>query len=472
MQLTRAWFPSRRSLILATSCLFATLHAAIPADDPAFELASFKIAPGFEVNLFASETNGVVKPIQCRWDARGRLWVIGSSVYPQLQPGEIPDDKVVILEDTDGDGRADKTTIFARGLMIPTGLEVDGDARGCYLGEGTQLLHVRDTDGDGQADEKTVVLRGFGTGDNHQNINSFRWSPGGELFFCQGLHAHGRVETPHGIVGLDQAGFWRLRPRPLQLDAFYGGSAEPQNPWGFAFTEWGQMLMNAGNNGGLYFPLSEMIPGYALGSRDSIWVNARGRKTSGPDIVGNSHWPAEWQGALILGGYINNAVWSLKIEEDGAGFRATDLPALITSTHPSFRPVDVKFGPDGALYIADWYNPIIGHYQASFRHPDRDKTHGRIWRVTAQGRPLVARPQLVGVPLADVLDQLRSAERWNRYHAKRVLADAETAAVTNALRGGSQASTRKANGMSITCLRRSGFTKRTKWSRPVCSSVF
>ncbi len=222
------------------------------SNEPSDELASFNIAPGFEVNLFASESNGVVNPIQCRWDARGRLWVIGSTVYPQLQPGEVPDDKVIILEDTDGDGRADKTTIFARGLMIPTGIELDGDARGCYLGEGTQLLHLRDTNGDDVADEKTVVLRGFGTGDNHQNINSFRWSPGGELFFCQGLHAHGRVETPYGIVALDQAGFWRLRPRQLRLDAFYGGPADPQNPWGVIFTGWGQPLINAGNNGGIF----------------------------------------------------------------------------------------------------------------------------------------------------------------------------------------------------------------------------
>ena len=423
------------SLVLLLSFELCSLSFAVHASDaPADELASFKIASGFDINLFASESNGVVKPIQCRWDARGRLWVIGSTVYPQLQPGEVPDDKVIVLEDTNHDGRADKTTVFARGLMIPTGIELDGDARGCYLGEGTQLLHLRDTNGDDVADEKTVVLRGFGTGDNHQNINSFRWSPGGELYFCQGLHARARVETPFGIVGLDEAGFWRLRPRQLRLDAFYGGPAEPQNPWGVTFTDWGQPLINAGNNGGVSYPVPEMIRGHSIGGRDNLWVNARGRKTSGPDIVANSHWPAQWQGALVLGGYINNAVWALKIEDDGAGFRLTDLPPLITSRHTSFRPVDVKFGPDGALYIADWYNPIIGHYQASFRHPDRDKAHGRIWRVTAKDRPLVKPPKLVGVSLARVLDQLKSAERWNVEQARRVLATADTKAATKALK--------------------------------------
>src|SRR5262249_38359733 len=131
-----------------------------------------------------------------------------------------------------------------------------------------------------------------------------------------------------------------------------------------------------------------MIRGWQNGRRDSIWAG-KGRKTSGPEMIETAQFPPEWQGAMVVGGYINNAVWTLKIEDDGAGYRIVDhpsLPPLITSTSGVFRPVDVKFGPDGALYICDWYNPIIGHYQASFRHPDRDKLHGRIWRVSWNGR--------------------------------------------------------------------------------------
>ena len=123
-----------------------------------------------------------------------------------------------------------------------------------------------------------------------------------------------------------------------------------------------------------------------------IWPTGRGRKMSGGEIVGTSHFPDHWQGRLIVGGYINNAVWTMTIHDDGAGFLLKDAEPLITSTHGSFRPVDVKFGPDGALYLCDWYNPIIGHYQASFRHPDRDRTRGRIWRVTAKGRALAEKP--------------------------------------------------------------------------------
>lgn len=401
-------------------------------DSPAAELASFQIAEGFEVNLFASENDGVVKPIQIRFDPRGRLWVIGSTVYPQIEPGQVPNDKVLVLEDTDGDGRCDKTAVFADGLMIPTGLEL-GDG-GVYVGHGTELLFLKDTDGDGKADERRVVLRGFGTGDNHQNINSFRWGPGGELWFSQGLHTRSHVETPWGIAHLEQAGLWRFWPRRLKLEGFYGSEHEPQNPWGYVFTDWGEPIVLAGNNSSPIYP----VPGLVSSHRDEaptlIWKNGNGRKVSGGEIVGTAHFPNAWQGALIVGGYINNAVWTLQIRDDGAGFMLEDSLPLIKSTSRSFRPVDVKFGPDGALYLCDWYNPIIGHYQASFRHPDRDKTHGRIWRVTAQGRLLTKPPKLEGASIEELLERLKSSDRWTRYFAKRVLAGLPKPQVTAALK--------------------------------------
>ncbi len=426
------FLPGCASLTLLS--LLGALHAQTPdRDAPETELASFRLPPGFEINLFASEREGVVKPIQMRWDARGRLLVIGSTIYPQIKPGEEPNDKVWMLEDTKGGGYADKVTVFADKLMIPTGLEIaptaftaegakDAEGRGgkakenpsadlsnisassavkssaVYVGEGPKLLLLTDTDGDGVADRREVVLRGFGTGDNHQSINSFRWSPGGELMFCQGLHAHSRVETPYGIVALDQAGLWRLRPREHRLDAFFGGAADPQNPWGWTFTKWGVPLISAGNSGNMYDPAPELIRGWQGGRRETVWATGRGRKTSNPEIIESAHFPEEWQGALVTGGYINNAVWTLAISPDGAGVKVEDhptLPPLVQSTHGSFRPVDVKLGPDGALYICDWYNPIIGHYQASFRHPDRDKAHGRIWRVTYKGRPLLTPPAVL-----------------------------------------------------------------------------
>jgi putative heme-binding domain-containing protein len=384
----------------------------------ASEISHFNLADGFEISLFASETNGVVKPIQMRFDPRGRLWVIGSTVYPQIEPGQTPDDKVLILEDTDRDGRCDKTTVFASGLMIPTGIEVVKD--GAYIGHGTELLFLKDTDGDGKADERKVIFRGFGTGDNHQNINSFLWGPGGELWMSQGLHIHSNVETPWGLIRMEKAGIWRLWPKRLKLEAFYGAEHEPQNPWGFVFTDWGEPIVLAGNNSSPIYAVPGLVSNRKHEPPPLIWKNGNGRKVSGGDIVGTTHFPDDWQGKLILGGYINNAVWSLNIIEDGAGFALEDFKPLITTTNRTFRPVDAKFGPEGALYICDWYNPIIGHYQASFRHPDRDKTHGRIWRVTAKGRAFTNRPDLSSDNLLKYLD---SPDRWTRQFAKRALAE-------------------------------------------------
>src|SRR5438093_10983971 len=134
------------SLLGAWSLVLGASALAADADDLVAELASFQVADGFAVNLFASEKDGVIKPIQMRFDARGRLWVIGSTVYPQIEPGQVPNDKVLILEDADGDGHCEKTTVFANGLMIPTGIEL-GDG-GIYVSQGTELLFLRDSNGD------------------------------------------------------------------------------------------------------------------------------------------------------------------------------------------------------------------------------------------------------------------------------------------------------------------------------------
>jgi putative heme-binding domain-containing protein len=409
-----------RFLLCAAGAVLLGCHAVFAAEENVSdELASFQIADGFEVSLFASEQDGLIKPIQMRFDARGRLWVIGSTVYPQLEPGQKPNDKILILEDTDHDGHVDSVKTFADGLMIPTGLELTKN--GAYVGHGPELLLLRDTDGDDRADERKVVFRGFGTGDNHQNINSFTWSPSGELWMCQGLHILSRVETVFGLVELNKAGIWRLRPRLEKLEGFYGSEHEPQNPWGHVFNEWNEHIVLAGNNSSPIFPDPGLVPNRRDEAPPLIWPSGNGRKCSGGDFVANAHWPDDWQGRLILGGYINNAVWSVNVVDDGAGFRFEDGSPLIRSTRREFRPVDVKFGPDGALYLCDWYNPIIGHYQASFRHPDRDKTHGRIWRVTAKNRALAPRPKIADATVDELLAQLGSKDRWTHQFAVREL---------------------------------------------------
>lgn len=417
-------------------CLFllglGTLCGAVEEHDPDFELRSFKVATGYEASLFAAEPM-VVKPIQMQFDPRGRLWVLCTSVYPQIKPGEAPADKLVILEDTDGDGRADKSTDFATGLTIPTGLAL-GDG-GAYVGHGTELIHLRDHDGDDKADERRVILSGFGTGDSHQNINSFVWSPGGELIFSQGANAYSRVETLHGLKALDGPAFWRWRPRLQSLQGFFNERAGPANPWGNVFDFWGQPFMADGCCHGLFYLLPAMAMNHGevrfRGERyEGIWNS---KKICGIDILSGRAFPEEAQGVIVGGTFFVNSVSRWRVVDAGAGFAAEELPPLIESTNRFFRVVDVKVGLDGAIYLADWYNPIVGHYQYSLRHPDRDKSHGRIWRVAARNRPRLAPPKLVGLPLEALLDYLKAPENATRYQVKRLLDNQPTDQVTAAL---------------------------------------
>jgi putative membrane-bound dehydrogenase-like protein len=197
------------------------IPAETPAASPEEEQASFTLADGYRVNLFASEKDGVTKPTQIAWDERGRMYVACSPTYPQPESGRPPHDFILRLEDSNADGTADRATRFADGLNMVQGVE-PGDG-GVYVCDFDQIIHLRDSKGDGHADERRVVFSGFGIGDTHQLVNSITHGPDGSLWFTQGLHAFSRVETPWGIARLDRAGVWRLRPRTLRLDGFFGG---------------------------------------------------------------------------------------------------------------------------------------------------------------------------------------------------------------------------------------------------------
>jgi len=387
--------------------------------DPELERKSFTVADGFEVNLFAADPL-LVKPIQINFDARGRLWVATSTVYPQVPPGEVPNDRILVLEDADGDGKAEKASVFAEGLFIPTGLEVGHG--GCYVANSTELLHLADTDGDGKADRRRVVLSGFGTEDTHHIIHTFRWGPEGDLYFNQSIYIHSHVETPHGPRRLGGAGIWRLRPASLELEVFCRGMC---NPWGHTIDRWGQSFGTDGAGGdGLHFLMPGAIyPHYPSGERFFPGLNPGHPKYCAHEVVSGRHFPDDWQGNVVANDFRANRVVRFQLSDDGAGFSSKLLPDLIKSSDRAFRPVDARMGPDGALYIADWYNPIINHGEVGFRDPRRDKTHGRIWRVTAKGRPLVPRPRLEGAPVPELLERLKDPEDWTRHFARRVLAE-------------------------------------------------
>ncbi|MFB3132680.1 MAG: PVC-type heme-binding CxxCH protein, partial [Rhodothermales bacterium] len=410
-------------LFLAASLLLARPLAAqdnltnVPDPDPAVQLAALHVAEGFEVNLFATDPM-IDPPIQMAWDEQGRLWVATSTSYPQPVPGQAPNDKIFVLEDTDGDGQADRSTVFADGLLTPTGILV-GDG-GVYVANSTEILHLRDTDGDGHADARRVVLSGFGADDTHHLIHTFRWGPDGLFYLNQSVYIYSHIETPWGVRRLRGGGIWQFNPTTLQLEVLARGM---WNAWGYEFDAWGQSFATDGAGfQGLHFIFPDVAYAPAFGvERVLEGLNPDHPKYAGIALISGRHFPEDWNGDLITNDYRANRVKRFVLTEDASGFRSDEQDDLIWTDHGAFRPVDVNVGPDGALYFADWYNPIIQHGEVDFRDPRRDHRHGRIWRVTAKDRPLVTPPTLHQASVEALLDALRLPEDWTRRQAKRLL---------------------------------------------------
>jgi len=378
---------------------------------PTFQLAD----PNLEVTLWA-ENPLLAKPIAMNWDARGRLFIASSSLYPQIEPGQAQDDKILVLEDTNGDGKADKVTVFADGLLIPTGIE-PGDG-GCYVGQSTELLHFKDTDGDGIADQRRVVLSGFGTEDTHHILHTLRWGPDGQLYMNQSIYIHSHIETPHGVVRLNSGGTLALRPDTMELGVTMKGLV---NGWGHVWDDFGQEFQTDGAGGaGLNwnFPQATFLT-YA-GARRIIGSVSPGSypKFCGLELIKSERFPKEWQGNAVTLDFRANRIVRFEILEQGAGY-TTKQHEFLRSTNVTFRPIDVKLGPDGALYIADWSNPIIQHGEVDFRDPRRDREHGRIWRVSYKGGKDVKKPELVSKPPYALLTELKSPNGFNHIQARQ-----------------------------------------------------
>ncbi|MDE2714137.1 MAG: HEAT repeat domain-containing protein [Verrucomicrobiota bacterium] len=383
--------------------------------DPAVEQANFELMPGYEVNLFASEPM-FANPIHMVWDSRGRLWVACSWAYPQLKPGQKANDKIIILEDTNQDGKADKSTVFADGLYLPTGIELANG--GCYVAQSPDVFFFKDTDGDDVADVKKVALTGFGIEDSHHSISAWRRGPGGWIYFQEGIFLHTQVETQYGVVRNFNGGVYQYNPRTQQLKMFCRGTGG--NPWGHVFDRWGQSFMV--NNPRIMY-LTPASGNSSQSVRLTPLISTE--KQCGGDLATGTHLPPDIRGQLLTCRFKSRTIVRYELIEDGAGYSAKVLKPLIASKHPNFRPVDCKIGPDGAVYVADWYNSIINHGKRDFRDPRRDHDHGRIWRITAKNRPLVKRPELVNAPVQRLIQYLKSPEAWIRHQARKELSERE-----------------------------------------------
>lgn len=393
-----------------------------------------EVAEGYKIDLFASEETfpDLKNPVQISFDNKGRLWVATMESYPHYRIGDArPKDKLLIFEDTDGDGVADKQTIFADDLHIPIGFEISHD--GVYVSQSGSLIRLRDTDGDDHYDKKDFLLSGFDDHDTHHAISAFCADPSGAFIMCEGVFLHTNIESIYGPERGTNGGFYRYSPQKKHIRRYAQFSIP--NPWGVAFDDYGQdfFLHTSGTS------FSWMLPGTVKAryganmSAPDIITSNKVRPTSGVEFISSRHFPDNVQGDVL----INNNIGFLgakqhRVIEDGTGFTTEYVQDLFVSKDLNFRPVDLEFAPDGSLYVADWQNMLIGHMQHNARDPYRDHEHGRIYRVTYPSRPLVKPAKVDGASIAGLLENLALPEYRTRYRTRRELRERDPVEVSTA----------------------------------------
>jgi len=355
------------------------------------------------------------------FDNKGRLWVAVMPSYPHYKPGDArPDDKLLILEDTDNDGRADKQTIFARGLHLPIGFELAPE--GVYVSQEPNLCLLVDDNKDDKADRMEILMHGFDTHDTHHAISAYCADASGAFYLLEGRFLHSQVETPYGPRRCNDGGAWRFDPKNFRLERH--NQTDINNPWGYAFDYWEQDYLCDASSGENYWslPISAKMPYGVEIKKVGQFAPKRSRPTSGAEFVSSRHFPDEAQGDFMICNSIGFLGISMHdVWEDGSGFSGKVAGDLLSSSDPNFRPVDLEFAPDGSLYFIDWHNALIGHMQHNARDPNRDSDHGRVYRITYPGRPLVTPAKVAGASIPELLDNLKLPEYRTRYRTRREL---------------------------------------------------
>jgi putative heme-binding domain-containing protein len=400
------------------------------------------VPPGMELKLFADETMfpELAKPVQLNFDNKGRLWVACMPTYPQWKPGDPPpNDRLVILEDTDGDGKADKCKVFYDKLHCPTGFEFWNG--GVLVVDQPGLLWLKDTDGDDKADVVVHLIDGWATDDTHHTCGAFEWGPGGLLYMLEGISTSTTLETPWGPHrSQGTGGCYVLDPRSLKVRQF----ALPgmYNMWCYVFDEWGQGIVGDGTTPNQTWdtPLS----GAQYPGRKGInFILPNGERPNlGNEWLVSRNLPDEVQRQFVYACVITmNGMPRYTIRDDGAGYMGTRIMKgpkqpddLLRSTDKHFRPADPQIGPDGALWFGDWANALIGHMQYSQRDPNRDHTRGRIYRLVGKDKPLVKPVTQFGKSVPELLEQLKEYEWRTRYRVRRELRDRPTPEVLAAVK--------------------------------------
>ena len=444
------------SFVISTSAFAAApneelFKAGVRTTDPlspAEQLKTFHLPPGFEMQLVAAEPD-LRKPMNMQWDAIGRLWVTESREYPfpaELdKPGR---DTVTIFSDFDETGRAKKIEVFADGLNIPIGLYPfrSPNAAGkvtwkCLVWSIPNIWLMEDTDGDGKADKRDVFIGPLGwQRDTHGNLASFRRGLDGKLY---GTHGFNNESTFVGRDGSElkvQSGnTWRIGMDGTQIEAWTRGQV---NPFGLTWDERGNLFSADCHS----LPLYQLLrggwypsfgkPHDGLGFAPTTIQHSHGSTAiDAPMYVCDTTWPAELQNHVFIGNVMTSRLNHDRIEWHGSSSKGIEEPDFLTCDDPWFRPVDLSWGPDGALYVADFYNRIIGHYEVPLLHPGRDRERGRLWRIVYRGKKGGHKPPLA-LPddVAGLTAELASPNLTRRTLALGELTDRIGAQSINGLR--------------------------------------
>jgi len=388
-------------------------------------IENMTVHEGMQVNLFASEKMfpRLINPVQMAVDTDSRLWVAVWPNYPHWNPRWPRNDAILILPDEDHDGVADECIVFADGLNSVTGFEFWGG--GVLVAALPEIWFLEDTDGDNRADRKIRMLQGVSSADTHHSANALVVGPDGWLYWSRGIFNVANFETPTTVYRSGQSGVHRFNPRTFEVEFHFPIGP---NPHGDAFDQWGYQFACDGTGGtGSYIDI-----GKGIGNKE--WFRKRVRPVPAIGFLSSSHFPDELQGNFLIANTIGFlGVLQHEVEYDGADITAVEVQPIVVSSDQNFRPSDLEIGGDGALYISDWHNALIGHMQHNMRDPNRDHEHGRVYRVTYPGRPLVTPAKMRGKPIEHVAKQFFARENSTRYRARLELSGRDAGAITNEL---------------------------------------
>ncbi len=405
----------------------------VPYTDPEETIKGLKLPENCKVELVASEKTfpDLINPVQMNFDTKGRLWLAVWPNYPETSPTTKVFDKILVVDLDPQTGKATKTTIFADGLNCPTGFQFYKD--GILLMQSPDLVYLRDTDGDGKADTKERVLHGLDAADSHHETNSICYEPGGAVYLSDGIFHRSNVETFNGPIRNVDGGIYRYEP---VSGKFMRHAPYPLlNPHGRVFDYWGNDLITDATGNENYFgpAMSGHLDSGSHPPMEKFW-DRPSRPCPGTAILTSRHFPDDWQGLFLNTNVISiQGIFRAKLTEEGSGIKGETLEHLVAADlkkAPNFRPSGITVAPDGSLYFMDWSQMLIGHLQHHLRDPKRDHQHGRLYRITYEGRPLMVPKKIDGQPIAALLELLKEPENDVRLRAKIELGKHDAKEVT------------------------------------------